>query len=150
MAKTLTTPPPSSSVARMFDVAAAAAAIGNPLPVPHAVPPPPREVPQRMDPEVTRSIKREVILTTDTDETLTRCLAAMQKGTRTRLNTSHLVRAILRAMEGVVPALESQGRQLGPLRLPGNGPGTGPLREAFERRIAAAIVEAFKQGRGRA
>lgn len=40
--------------------------------------------------------------------------------------------------------LEDELRALGPLRVPGNGTGTEPLREAFEERLAAALARAVR------
>jgi len=91
-----------------------------------------------------RHIKRECVLTPATDEVLSRLTEVIRRGTGARVNTSNAVRALLRVVHTAWPRLEDELRAIGPLRLPGNGPGSEPRREAFEEQLAAAIGRAVR------
>ncbi len=143
MARNLTDPAPSSAVSRLFDPSLAGQATARPsrpdvteritIPATASAAPPP-----------VRHIKRECVLTPATDEVLSRLTEVIRRGTGARVNTSNAVRALLRVVHTAWPRLEDELRAIGPLRLPGNGPGSEPRREAFEEQLAAAIGRAVR------
>lgn len=143
MAKNLNDPAPSSAVSRLFDPSLAGQATVRPSRT---------EVPERAAVPVTavsapppvRHIKRECLLTPGTDEVLSRLTEVIRRGTGARVNTSNAVRALLRVVHTAWPRLEDELRAIGPLRLPGNGPGSEPRREAFEEQLATAIGRAVR------
>lgn len=103
MARALRETPPSSSVARLLDSAAAGRALA-PLASDEAVPSysavhtrdnPPAGSPRNKP----RLIKREFVLTRETDAVLEALLQMFRQTTGTRLTASHVVRALLAAAE---------------------------------------------------
>ncbi|MGD9689152.1 MAG: hypothetical protein AB7K52_00625 [Phycisphaerales bacterium] len=156
MAKQLVTAPPSSSVARLLDLGAAARAVSAPptlvgssaerQPAGGSVP----QVDERreLNPGIRPSINREFLLTPDADETFSRLVEIYRRGTGARLNSSHVLRVILKAVAHRMDTLEAEARKLGPMRLPSNARGTDQLRERFEANIADAFVRGMDTTRG--
>ena len=158
MAKQLREPAPSSSVARLFDMQAAARAVAAHPSVIAAVPgpdePPLRltvssshadSVPaQRSATTVSTAqratIKREVVLTPTTDATLSRLVDMYRRATGTKLSASQVVRAMLKGAAHAMQSLEMEARALGPMKLPSNARGTELARERFESRIADVFL----------
>jgi hypothetical protein len=170
MAKPLREPPPSSSVARLLDVEAAARALAPAEPINRDAPVSPplapkrEEVPpipaaqalpvQRIAPTgEPANIKRELVLSPSTDETFSKLVELYRRSTGTRLSSSHVARAILKGVAACLPALEREAETIGRLRLPGNARGREGERERFEERIAEAFTNgvraaaAYRSGR---
>jgi Arc/MetJ-type ribon-helix-helix transcriptional regulator len=152
MPKAIERPIPTSSVARLFDHSAAARAIAepkaatlsvaNPVTAPALIPSP--QVEPSAGSRQSVLVKRELVLTPEVDETLNRLVLALRQSTGTRLNASHVVRALLRAMGTMAPAIASQANRLRSLRLPPKARGQEAQREAFERQLADLIAAAIK------
>lgn len=156
MPKLLREPPPSSSVAHLFDVGAAARAVATPVitpaPAPSAVepltsvrtkvsePPPVVQATARLTTGEQPTIKRELVLTPSADATFTRLVDLYRRSTGTRLTSSHVARAVFKGIEHCMDTLEREARRLGPQKLPGNARGREIDRERFEARIADAFV----------
>ena len=148
MAKQLVSAPPSSSVARLLDLGAAARAVANPTAVGN--PSAERSQSERPVPQADErpglraghrpTVNREFVLTPDADDTFSRLVEIYRRGTGARLNASHVLRVILKAVAHRLDMLEVEARKLGPMRLPSNARGTDQLRERFEAIIADAFV----------
>lgn len=148
MARALQRPPPTSSIARLLDTDAAARAIATtPEPAAKAVaaqtgPLGSATPADRRSPSAT--VKREVILTATTDETMTRLVELYRRATGTRLSTSHVVRGMLRAIAHGMDPIQREARRIGPCRLPANAPGREAERERFEQRLAQALINGMR------
>lgn len=150
MAKQLRHPSPSSSVARLLDLDAAARAVRSnaghqPLQVTAHAPvlpeagPSPAAIPAERTHE--RACQnREVVLTPSADETFSRLVELYRRATGTRLTSSHVVRAVLKGVSHCMDQLEREARRLGPLKLPSNARGRELERERFEARLADAFI----------
>lgn len=146
MAKPLHRPPPSSSIARFLDQDAAARAIAAPASE-RAVDPVVGPVPAMPRAEVCaqpRTVKRELTLTLSTDETLTQLVDLYRRSTGTRLSTSHVARAMLRAFAYCMDSVEREARRIGRRKLPANAAGCETQRERFEHRLALALVNGIR------
>jgi hypothetical protein len=151
MPKPLRDPQPTSSVARLLDLGAAARALARKLPVDESVTPPglvepasPVEGFGSFRPAHAPYSKRELVLTRPADEALTRLVDVYRHATGTRLTTSHVARAILNGVAHCMDQLEKHAKRLGPLRLPSNARGKVLERERFEARIADAFIEGIR------
>ncbi len=149
MPKTLTDPPPTSSVARLLDRGAVARALSPNSSRPgassssletvevtlvsdHGVGPRPSP------------IKREFVLTPETDATLATLVSIYRQATGSRLSASHIVRALLRAAERGLESIEREAQRLGLLKLPSNGKGHEAQRKAFEAKLAGGFIAAMR------
>jgi len=149
MAKTLHEPTPTSAVARLLDRGAAARAL---QPVSDSAPrdiepatrttavqdlnkPPPTPAP---------ATKREFLLSTDAERTFNQLMTLYRDATGSRLTSSQLFRAILRAIAHALPEIEREVCRLGAMRLPANGRGFESQREHFERRLATAFAAGMR------
>lgn len=149
MPRTLRQSPPSSSVARLLDASAATRAIARPnefqAETESGVPSStskadyagPAFPPADMN---ARRIKREILLCPETEETLDELVRFLRLGTRSRVTTSHMVRALLRAVAPDLDAIRQRAAQLGPRRLPSNAPGSEAARRQFEQMIAGILI----------
>lgn len=146
MPKPLRTPQPTSSVARLLDLDSAARAVARRQPTIESGEPSTSNVRQfpvecaGIATGETPNIKRELVLTRSADETLTRLVEHYRRVTRTRLTTSHVVRAMLKSVAHRFEQLESEGNTIGLLKLPSNARGKELERERFEARIADAFA----------
>lgn len=153
MAKPLTTPPPSSAVARLLDLKAAARATApiEPLNVSQTAPIEqtvqndssiafhPGPTAKKIDPP-----KRELVLTPETDAVLAKLVELYRQTTGTRLTTSHVARAILKGVHHCMHYLEREARHLPPMNLPSNAKGRELERERFEARLADAFIAGIR------
>lgn len=147
MAKPLSRPAPSSSVASMLDPAIGAHALSRPADPVASAPfvvvsaptPLPRQSRQVPAGEAT-GVMRQFSLTPTADRTLRRILAAYSQASGVELKQSELLRAVLMAFEQAMPALIQAATTLKPLKRPKNERGTEFLRDALERELAAAIL----------
>jgi hypothetical protein len=89
-------------------------------------------------------VTRDIVLTREADATLACLVAVLRAKTGARLNASTVSRAILRAVTRHIPAIEREAGRLPPMRLPSNAPGYEAEREAFETRIAQAILDGIR------
>jgi hypothetical protein len=147
MGKALTTPPPSSSVARLLDSTATTRAI--------AVRPSfsndttqlnaertftrisvPRDVP--------RSLKRELSLCPESDTTLETLVHRLRSGTGARVTPSQVVRAMLRAFGPVADLVDRHAAANGPWRMPATSRDARGSREEFDARLAAVLREVLR------
>ncbi|RIK67141.1 MAG: hypothetical protein DCC65_07940 [Planctomycetota bacterium] len=154
MAKPLRTPPPSSSVARLFDLDAAARAVAAPVveresqvpehptvaePIPAA-----RTVLPPAHPAAIPSIKREFVFTPASEATLLQLVETYRRSTGTKLTASHVARALMKGVAHCMEHLEREARRIGPLKLPSNARGRELERERFEARIADAFIAGIR------
>src|SRR4051794_11818936 len=156
MAKPLTIIPPTSSVAKLLDPGIGAAAL-RPVGPPAGGPVhgragaqqdgpavPPRPIAPTGEPA---DIKREFTLTRSADGALNELLALLQRQTGSKLHSSHLMRAILRAFQHALPEIEREAAALGPLKRPRNASGQEAERDEFEARLAAALLSGLRSSR---
>lgn len=142
MAKPLTTPPPSSSIARLIDASAVTRAL-DPAATPRPALPSSGGAEGPPSRQRRRSVKREIVLSNDAAQVLDDLLDRLRRATGTRLSCSHAVRAVLLTFAPCLAAIESRVTTAEPWRLPANGSRHDGDRAAFERRMAAAITAAL-------
>lgn len=152
MPKPLREPPPSSSVARLLDLDAAARAVAR-RSVEH-MPPSKTTVSEASNPHANADearsrpesphIKRELVLTPSADEAFTRIVEIYRRATGTRLTTSHVARAIMRGLLHCIHHLEKEAKRIGPMKLPANAKGRELERDRFEARIADAFIAGIR------
>lgn len=148
MARPLREPPPTSSVLRLFDTAAAeratmglnnqsasapAAANGRGV----------AGTPSEMTGRPTLC-KREVILTRETDATFEQLLQVLRVATGTRLTASQMVRALLKSVAHAMPTIQREAARIQHMKLPGNAAAQAAQRERFENRIAQVLVAGLR------
>ncbi|MBI1827226.1 MAG: hypothetical protein HY287_03490 [Planctomycetes bacterium] len=156
MPKPLRQPQPSSSIARLLDIHAAARAVApRPLPVEPRNPPYSASQGGQADAACpgtgtgeTPRIKRELILTPSTDAALSRLVALFRETSGAKLTTSHVARAVLQSVTHNMSHLETHAKKLGPLKLPSNARGREPERERLEARIADTLIAAIRASTG--
>lgn len=149
MAKMLRTEPPSSSVARLLDPAAAARAVQRPSPDRYLQPASPVVQPQSLPDDqpctqATQPAKREIVLTHEADVALDHLLSLFRRATGTRLSTSHVVRIILIVARNAFDAIDYELSRIGPLSLPSNARDRNAERQAFELTLAKAVARAIR------
>lgn len=144
MAKPLHRTPPSSSIARLLDQDAAARAIAAPASERTVNPVAAPAVPRAEVCAQPRTVKRELTLTVATDETLTQLVDLYRRSTGTRLSTSHVARAMLRAIAYCMDSVEREARRIGRRKLPANAAGCETQRERFEHRLAQALINGIR------
>lgn len=141
MPKPLATPPPTSSIARLLDASAVSRAV-EPVPAGDRDATDSPKARRRAHP-----VKREVVLTEHTAEVLDVLVDRLRVATRTRLSASHLLRALIIAIEPSLGGVEVQVASSGPWRLPANGEQHDANRAEFEQRMADAILAALAKRR---
>lgn len=153
MPKLLSKDAPSHTLTRLLDPAAAEGAM-RPA-APPSIPGGPSQPTARpfavaAPPEWTTPglVKRECVLTRQTDEALSRLTETVRRTTGARINASQSIRALLNALAPVWPRLEDELRALGPLRLPSNARGREHEREALERSLTSAMLRAMRSSTG--
>lgn len=153
MAKPLRTPPPSSSVVRLFDLDAAARAVAAPAVTREAEaldsqqqePVISARVSANPAPAVTSPhIKREFVFTPAAEATFSQLVELYRRSTGTKLTASHVARAVMKGVAHCMEYLEREARRIGPLKLPSNARGRELERERFEARIADAFITGIR------
>lgn len=149
MARPLRELPPTSAVARLLDVGAAtrataSAAVSAPESTNVQSPPVTRVQSDSCRVEGNALIKREFVLTPVTERVLTTLIDSIREATGARVSASHVLRALLLAVEHAQGTIDSEARRVGPLRLPSNARGRNAERAEFERRIAAALAAGMR------
>jgi hypothetical protein len=132
---------PSSSVARLLDLDAAARAVASPKPVPENDEEAGDSLPAWGE---SPNIKRELVLTQSTDDTFTRLVDLYRRSTGTRLTTSHVARAVMKGVAHCIGQLEIEIKKVGRQKLPSNARGRELERERFEARLADAFVAGIR------
>jgi hypothetical protein len=144
MPKPLLRPQPTSSVANILDESVARAALARVTPA--------RRVEETEQAAHTTSvvadealtetptIRRQFILTPSADLTLKHMVALYSKATGSELTNSHVLRALLKAIEHAMPQLEHEAEQMGKLKRPKNDRANEAHRDEFERKLASCIV----------
>lgn len=143
MAKSLKGPP-SSSVARFFDPEVTARVSGPARP-----PEPPSHSSHIPDTAEVRPrwVKREFTLTGEADWAFSRLVAEIREATGARVTNSHVLRAIIHAIEASYGQVAAELRAVGRLGLPSNAADRAHDRLRFERRIALAIERGIRVAR---
>lgn len=149
MARPLREAPPSSAVARLLDVGAAARAItttavSTPESTNFGARPEPASESRSCNDARTMLVKREFVLTSVAERSLLGLINTIRHATGARVSASHVLRALLIAVEHAGPQIDHEARRLGALKLPSNASGRDAERSAFERRIAAALVAGMR------
>ena len=144
MPKPLLRPQPTSSVSNILDESVARAALARVTPA--------RRVEETEQAAHTTSvvagealtetptIRRQFILTPSADLTLKHMVALYSKATGSELTNSHVLRALLKAIEHAMPQLEHEAEQMGKLKRPKNDRANEAHRDEFERKLASCIV----------
>lgn len=138
MARVLTSHPPTSSVARLLDMESAARALApcSDNSTTHA------------SPATATFLKREFVLSEETNSVFQSMLDAVREGTRTRLTASHLMRAMILVFADDLDTVARELDSLAPGALPSNAKAKAWVRVQFERRIAAALRRGLKPPEG--
>lgn len=153
MAKSLRTEPPSSSIARLLDLNAAARAVAAPAVFQEVGEVPsqqkePVEIPRsagKPSPAATsQHIKRELQFTPASEATFSQLVEIYRRATGTKLTASHVARALMKGVAHCMEYLEKEARQIGQLKLPSNARGRELERERFEARIADAFITGIR------
>jgi hypothetical protein len=80
-----------------------------------------------------------------TDDTLQQVVRLFERAIGTDLTNSHMFRVLLKSVAHAMPMLEREVSQLGKLKPPSNARASQLEREEFERKLAAAVVSAFRK-----
>ena len=145
MAKNLIEQPPTSSVARLLDRNAVARALSPAASVDMQASRIRAETIQEERAAVRPSIiKREFVLTPETDRILAALVQTYRQTTGARISNSQLIRAVLRSMSYGCVAIEREAQRLGTLKLPSNAKERVAEREQFELVLSTSIVEAMR------
>jgi hypothetical protein len=136
MPRSLSQPPPSSTVARLLDSQAAARATRAVSDASLFT----SSAPERRE----REIKRELTLSRATDQTFAQLIELYRRATGTRLSASHLARAMLIGIAPYLPTFEREAARLGLLKLPSNAAGHELERHRFEEQIGRAFVAGIR------
>jgi hypothetical protein len=88
----------------------------------------------------TPTIRRQFILTPSADLTLKHMVALYSKATGSELTNSHVLRALLKAIEHAMPQLEHEAEHMDKLKRPKNDRANEAHRDEFERKLASCIV----------
>jgi hypothetical protein len=88
--------------------------------------------------------QREFQLTRTTDATLEDLVLLYKRATGAELTRSHVLRAVLKALEEQMPRLERAAAGIGPLRRPSNAKGFEEAREEFEEQIKQAFLRGIR------
>ena len=144
MPKPLLRPQPTSSVANILDESVARAALARVTPA--------RRVEETEKAAHTTSfvadealtetptIRRQFILTPSADLTLKHIVALYSKAIGSELTNSHVLRALMKAIEHAMPQLEHEAEQMDKLKRPKNDRANEAHRDEFERKLASCIV----------
>lgn len=145
MARTLSKKPPTSSVARLFNREAASRALAASRTQVCTEESPNNRMPLPPD-RIARAavIKREFVLTPETEDTLMRLVQVYRRATGTRLSNSHVLRVVLRGIQHGLAAIEREANVLGTLKLPSNAKGREVERERFENALASNFIAAMR------
>lgn len=139
MARRITNRQMTSSVARLLSPAAATAALA---PVDRGVSVRQDEHPHAVIPTGrTRHIKREFILSAETDATLCELVAVFNQSTSSRLTASQVVRALLIAVRPALPAIQAAAIAKVLTARPGNASALRYARDAFEQLLGTVIAK---------
>lgn len=152
MAKPLRTLPPSSSIARLLDVNAAARAVAAPVVTREMAEAPATQQEEPVEiPRVAATaavalphIKREFVFTPASEATFSQLVEIYRRSTGTKLTASHVARALMKGVAHCIEYLEKEARRIGPLKLPSNARGRELERERFEARIADAFITGIR------
>lgn len=145
MARPLRTDPPSSSVASLLDSSAAVRATTREVSPPAG--PAPSAIPSHRESTSPSAalIKREFILTPETNATLDQLIYLYRRGTRTRLSASHVLRAMLRMTGETLDALGAELLLMRPMKLPSNAHDHDHERERFEQVLSDLLRAALRR-----
>ncbi len=92
----------------------------------------------------TKHIKREFILSRETDSTVNDLIAVFNQQHDIRLTASQLIRAVLIVLRSALPAIRMTAERAGPFTCPGNSGHQLRARIAFERRLATVIEQGLR------
>lgn len=106
----------------------------------------PRESSPESVPRSQQKVKREFVLTHETDAMLTELVNVLRDKTAARLSGSYVLRGLARLMMNHLPAIRSAAVAYGPRRLPATSPRHAPARMEFEQYLAT-IFELALTGR---
>ena len=149
MAKPLTSPQPSSSVANFLEPSVGAAALAK---VEHVSPPiaatpivtqlPPARLNVVRLPR--RYVLRQFKWPSDTDETLQRLVAVFSEAVGTDLKMTEVLCAIMKGIESALPEIAREAGSMGPMQRPKNDPNNDRRKEEFLTEIAKRFVAGMR------
>ena len=155
MAKPLTKPQATSSVAAMLQRGVGAQALARPEQRPSPVLPTPI-IPQTPGPIAVFPKERPTLpsdppdtlrqfaLTSKLDRVLKKVVSIYSEATELDLKHSEVIRAILMAFDHAMPELTREASSIGTLRRPKNDRGNELIRDQMERKIARAIIAGMR------
>lgn len=150
MPKPLRDESPTSSVARFFDrEAASRAVIARRRDVAALSSTGTRHYPPLSHGEADAAqecipVKREFTLSDEADQTCSALLDMLRRSTGTRMSSSHLLRGMFKGIAACLPAVESEARRIGRLKLPSNARGRDAERTTFEQRLAEVLINGIR------
>lgn len=146
MPQPLLRPQPSSSVASMLEhgVGAQVTAKTHPAPASAKQPETTPDHPTPHPPTVA-VVPRQFLLSAKSDGVLKRLQHVFAANTGLELRQSELLRAMLLAVEQLMPEIESESAAVGPLHRPKNGRGSEPAQSMLERRIGEVVLIAARR-----
>ena len=84
-------------------------------------------------PRMLQKVKREFVLTRETDAAINEVVSVLRETSNARLSSSHVLRGLARLLMAHLPAIRNAAVAMGPQRLPATGTGHALARLAFER-----------------
>lgn len=99
----------------------------------------PRESSPESVPRSQHKVKREFVLTHETDAMLTELVHVLRDKTAARLSGSYVLRGLARLMMNHLPAIRTAAVAYGPRRLPATSPRHAPARMEFEKYLATVF-----------
>lgn len=134
------------SVARLLSPAIATAALAPVEPTSQVQPPESSTDAARVC--ARQYIKREFILSPETDATLIEVTSALYQSTGRRLNASQIIRAMLLVVRPALPLIRNAATQMEAVARPVNGRGQRQARTELERYLARVIGAGFRGATG--
>ncbi len=149
MARPLTTPQPTSSVANFLEPHVGAAALARPETTmrPMLVTPILQQLPPSEDTAARiprRSVLRQFKLPQELDQTLQQLVRYYSDAAGTDLKMTEILCAVLKGIETALPQIEREAKGLGPLKRPKNDPLNEKRHEDFLREIAKRFVAGMR------
>lgn len=96
-------------------------------------------------PSTVAVVPRQFLLSAKSDGVLKRLQHVFAENTGLELRQSELLRAMLLAVEQLMPEIESESATVGPLRRPKNGLGSDSAQSMLERRIGEVVLVAARR-----
>lgn len=96
-------------------------------------------------PRPLQKVKREFVLTRETDAIINEVVSVLRDVSGTRLSSSHVLRGLARLLVRHLPSIRHAAVAMGPQRLPATGTGHALARLAFEQYLAQVFEVAISR-----